>query len=102
MTHLRFTAPATLELRAAADYYDSQSPGLGSRFTQSVAELCLMILDQPLAGSEVAPSIRRRLVRRYPYAVLYAIESEDVLVLALAHHRRRPGYWRQEGDPGRE
>lgn len=68
-------------------------PRLGREFLAEVTRTCGLIAENPKAGSRLAPRIRRRLVRRFPYPVIYAEFSDTVLILAIAHQRRRPGYW---------
>jgi len=94
MSRFRFLPEASEELRAAAEYYDAQSVGLGRELVIQVRRLCRMIAESPKVGRSVRPELRRRLVRRFPYSVLYSIENDEVLIVAVAHHRRAPGYWR--------
>jgi plasmid stabilization system protein ParE len=58
-----------------------------------IEEALAAILDQPLAGKVIHADVRRRLVRKFPYAVLYRITDEGVRVLAIMNLHRRPGYW---------
>ena len=51
------------------------------------------VAEAPAAGFEVRPAVRRRIVRRFPYSILYTLEGDEVVVLAVAHQSRRPGYW---------
>jgi len=89
----RLIAEAQRELRTGVSFYERQYPGLGKDFVLEVRRLCRRIVETPLLGTEIRSGVRRRLVRRFPYAVLYAIENSEILVLAIAHQRRRPGYW---------
>ena len=93
MAGYRLLAEATRELEAAVSFYDSIYPALGRDFTLEVQALCQRIAESPLAGVEVRPEVHRRILRRFPYSVLYVIEDAEVIVLAVAHQRRRPGYW---------
>lgn len=95
MPRYRLLSEATRELEAAVAFYDSEHLGLGRDFALEVQRLCDRIAESPLAGVEVRPDIRRRTLRRFPYSILYAVESEEVLVIAVAHQSRRPGYWEQ-------
>lgn len=90
---LEFLLEAEEELVAAAEFYASAMPRLGREFLAEVTRTCGLIAENPTAGSRLAPRIRRRLVRRFPYSVIYAEFSDTVLILAVAHQRRRPGYW---------
>lgn len=92
-TKYRLTSEATNELTAAVAFYDEQYPGLGRDFAVEVRRLCRIIASSPTAGVEVRPGIRRRILRRFPYLILYAHEADVVIVIAVAHQSRRPGYW---------
>jgi toxin ParE1/3/4 len=91
----RFAAPARREFLLQVAYYDTKEPGLGSRFTAAVEEATLRALAFPLTGSRASNSTRRVFVRDFPFAVVYREEGEGIVVLAIAHHARRPEYWRQ-------
>jgi len=93
MTRVRFLLEAEEELAAAAVFYDDTSPGLGGEFLAEIQRTCRLIASDPESGRELSAVIRRRLVRRFPYAVLYSRDGDNILVVAVAHQRRRPGYW---------
>ena len=84
---------AERELNEAAQYYDSESPGLGAAFLHEVQRCIGDILEHPEAGSVLVGAIRRRLIRRFPYAVLYSIKLAGIRILAIMNLRRRPMYW---------
>ena len=89
-----FNLLAERELNDAAQYYELESPGLGAAFLTEVENCCDAILAHPEAGHSVLGSIRRRLVRRFPYAVIYTIRRPNVIrVLAVMNLKRRPAYW---------
>ena len=93
MAGYRLLSEARRELEAAVSFYDSVYPELGRDFALEVRALCQRIAESPLSGVEVRPEIRRRILRRFPYAVLYVIEHDEVIIVAVAHQRRCPGYW---------
>jgi len=70
MAGYRLLSEAQRELEAAVSFYDSIYPALGRDFALEVQALCQRIAESPLAGVEVRPEIRRRILRRLPYAVL--------------------------------
>lgn len=94
MASYRFLTEARNELASAVEYYDNLFPDLGQDLAHEAQRLCLLIIKAPLAGPEVRPGIRRRLLRRFPYAILYSRDSTGILVIAVSHQRRRPTYWR--------
>jgi hypothetical protein len=90
---LRFLRIAALELDQAVQWYESRSPDLGVAFRIEVNSAVALIIRFPEAWP-VADGVRRCHVRRFPYALIYTIDGNDILVLAVAHLSRRPGYWR--------
>lgn len=88
---------ADRELEDAADYYDRESPGLGSVFIDEVERAYSRIRSAPLAVEEVDPGIRKLVLARFPYNLIYEVEGATALVLAIAHQRKRPYYWRSRG-----
>ena len=84
---------AERELNDAAQYYERESPGLGAAFLAEAQRCCDSILEYPDSGQVASGTIRRRLLRRFPYAVLYTIRPDEVRILAVMNLRRRPGYW---------
>ena len=84
---------AEQELNDAAQYYELESPGLGVAFLTEVERCCLSISEHPEAGQVTVGSVRRRLVARFPYAVLYTNRQHVIRVLAIMNLKRRPAYW---------
>lgn len=91
--NVSFHPLAEQELNDAARYYDLESSGLGAAFLAETQRCCDAIIEYPEAGQIARRTIRRRLLRRFPYAVLYTIRPDVVRVLALMNLRRRPAYW---------
>jgi plasmid stabilization system protein ParE len=85
---------AQAELNEAAAYYEAARPGLGEAFLSEVQRAIGALAATPLAGVEVDRRIRWWLVRRFPYSVLYRVRDDHIRVLAIAHQKRRPLYWR--------
>lgn len=99
MSRLRVSAAAEEELQAAVAWYEEQRPGLGKEFFAEVGRVLSLILRNPAMGSPV-PRVRaeygtRRVpLRRFPYFVMYRKREDAIYVVAFAHARRKPGYWR--------
>lgn len=93
MTPVRYHRAAQDEVFQEIEYLESQAPGLGRRLLRELRRIEGLIAAFPEAAEEVRPGIRRRPLRQFRYSVLYASEPDFVLILALAHHRRRPDYW---------
>lgn len=93
MKRLSVLAPAEREMIDAALYYDAQASGLGNDFLNEIDTAIKRILDFPDASPVAEREIRRHLVGRFPYAVLYRQDSEEIVILAIMHMRRHPNYW---------
>ena len=94
---LEFHPEAAAEFDAALRYYGERREGLAASFLAAVRAATDLAAATPLAGHAFSAGARRLLVPGFPYAVLYAVEPDVVFVLAVAHTRRRPGYWRGRG-----
>jgi plasmid stabilization system protein ParE len=80
-------------MTAAAEYYQTQSMGLGEEFLFEVERSIAAIASHPKAAPKVKKEIRRRLLKRFPFGILYVATVDEIVVLAIMHLRRRPGYW---------
>lgn len=89
----RFLRPAELEMLDAARYYESQAPGLGSDFLNKIDSAVHDIETHPERCPVVSQKVRCRLVHRFPYALLYRVDPDEIVILATMHLHRRPGYW---------
>jgi len=83
------------DLIAAAVYYESRETGLGEEFLRELSRSFDRIREHPFSYSVIFDEYRRCLMTRFPYGVVYRIEEKRVLVFAVGHLRRRPGYWRE-------
>lgn len=86
---------ALAEYEKAAHYYAKQQEGLDLRFIQRVEESIRAIGSTPFHSPKVDEDVRRHLVRGFPFAVFFTIEPDFILVLAVAHCSRSPGYWKR-------
>ena len=96
---VRFSAEAVAELEAAATWYENQLPGLGAALVAAIDAALSRVADWPRSGAPVATvasdlDVRRVPVARFPYNLPYIVIGDAVVVLAVAHDRRRPGYWK--------
>ncbi|HBG92171.1 MAG: plasmid stabilization protein [Nitrospirae bacterium GWF2_44_13] len=90
---VRFLKPAQHEVDDAVAWYDSQSRDLGTRFLDDLDRTIRRIITFPLSCAEIEPDIRRCLLTRFPYGVIYGIDSDAIVVIAVAHLHREPQYW---------
>ena len=93
MKRVTFHEEADAEAVEAARYYVGRVTGLGLSFLLDVEGTVEQVRSNPEAFQLVSDEVRHKLLRRSPYSVLYAIEPDRIRVLAVAHQRRRPGYW---------
>ena len=92
---VEFHPAAAEEFLAAVEYYRTALPELGERFYQAVRHATDLAAAHPEAGSPRGTSgVRRLVLVGFPYDLVYWERAEMVEVIALAHHRRRPNYWR--------
>ena len=97
MKRLVVTPAAQLELRAAANWYSEREAGLGEELVIEVDRTLTTMLAAPQRNPSwrVGQPYRKAFVHRFPYVVFYLETADDVRVLAIAHRKRRPGYWLQ-------
>jgi toxin ParE1/3/4 len=93
MKRARFLAPARREFLAEVAYYHMQEPGLGARFTAAAETAAATALAFPVSGAPASKNTRRVFVRGFPFSIVYRPESDGILIVAVAHHSRRPEYW---------
>ena len=93
MKTIRLLRPAQRELDEAIAYYESQLPGLGRAFLKEFLSGTARIQFFPEAWHPFSKNTRRCLLRRFPYGVIYSIEPAEILIIAVAHLHRKPGYW---------
>ena len=89
-----FHPEADAELEDASLFYESRMTGLGKSFAAEVERTISLIRQFPDAGSPIGLARRRVLISCFPYFVIYRRDPDSVVILAVAHQRRRPGYWR--------
>ena len=91
---VRFLEVAQRELDEAIAYYNSQVPGLGDAYLVESVATIERIRRFPEAWQPLGEQVRRCRLRRFPYGLIYTVDEGDILVVAVAHTHRRPGYWR--------
>lgn len=88
------------ELREAARWYEDQEAGLGDRLADEVAVGVASVRAWPNVAQlyrdhQRVPAIRRKGIEVFPYGIIYFVRDDEVIVVAYAHEKRRPGYWRE-------
>lgn len=70
-------------------------PGLGEALLDDVERAIETICEAPRIGASLGRGFRRLLLRRFPISVVYVDRDDEIVIVAIAHQRRRPGYWRE-------
>lgn len=91
----RILRPAVIELREAANYYEGEAAGLGLEFMTEIRSAIRRILAHPEAWAALDDKFRRCRTGRFPYGIIYTIESDSVLIVAVMHLHREPDSWRK-------
>ena len=89
----RFLPQARAELFDGISYYAAIRPELGLRFEQAISEAIGIAVAYPERGAPRSKSTRRVLVKRFPFGVIYRASETGVLIVAVAHQRKKPEYW---------
>lgn len=93
MKPIEFHPEALAELDAAIDFYEKRVPGLGIDFRKEVELATQQIQANPLRWMYYSKRTRRFLIRRFSHLVIFFEQAEKILIVAIAHGSRRPGYW---------
>jgi hypothetical protein len=89
-----FHPEAKDEFNEAIEYYEDCESGLGYDFSIEVHAAKQNIVNYPTAWPIVEEDVRRCLVNRFPYGIIYSIERGEIFILAVMHLRRHPDYWK--------
>jgi plasmid stabilization system protein ParE len=93
VTPIRYHEAAEAELLDEIGYLELRAKGLGQRFFAEIRRAENIIAQFPESGEEIRPGIRKTMVRKFRHSLIYAIEKDGLLILAVAHQSRRAGYW---------
>lgn len=88
-----FSPEAREELLEAIEYYESESPGLGAAFLSTVQEGLDQLLEFPESAPILYGRVRRKVLNRFPYNLLYSLRAQEIRILAVMNQKRRPFYW---------
>ncbi len=85
---------AELEMDESHSWYEEQQPGLGDRFVDAIRECLYQVQDNPARYRVIRGKYRRVLAKSFPYGVIYLVLPAKIVVIAVMHQSRRPGYWK--------
>jgi toxin ParE1/3/4 len=94
MTQVVFLQEAEQELNEAIAFYEQKSSGLGLDFLGEVQETIRYIQNFPEGSERQKDGTRRHLIKRFPFILVYLIRKNTIWIVAVAHCKRRPNYWR--------
>ena len=90
---LIFRPEAEAELREAFEWYESRVQGLGAEFLLAIDATLASIVRNPLQHPLVHKTVRRALLRRFPYEIFFVLGEHDIVILAVFHAKRNPKRW---------
>jgi len=90
---IEFLEAAQTELDQAFEWYESQQKGLGVQFLNELDAAVRRMITYPKSYFLIGKEVRRCLVKRFPYGILYGIDADKIIVVAVAHLHRKPDYW---------
>lgn len=93
MTSVRFSLEARHELRSQVVYYETAKSGLGRRFLTEIRQGVKDIARYPSLGQPFKQQTRRVFAKTFPFSIVYIQKPSEVIIIAIAHVRRKPGYW---------
>ena len=85
---------AHADLRGAYDWYFERNLAAAASFLGEIEAALATISDNPLMWPSYIEGTRRCVLRRFPFSIVYRVKDSSILIVAFAHGRRRPGYWR--------
>ncbi len=91
---VKFVAAAQQEFLAEVAYFERIESGLGARFRIAVEAATALIVMLPNAGAPWKYGMRRVFPKNFPFSIIYRVEKDAIVIFAVAHFRRKPGYWR--------
>ena len=90
---IRFLSLANQEVDDAVQWYEEQEEELSRAFLDELDRVVRLVKIYPLMAKAIEPEIRRFLFTRFPYSLIYGIDQETIVVIAVAHQHREPRYW---------
>jgi plasmid stabilization system protein ParE len=90
---VRFHPEARVEFRQSAIWYKERSPQAAASFRATVSEAVLTIRDVPQRYATYLYGTRRYILRNFPFSIIY-LDRDSIEIVAIAHHKRKPGYWK--------
>jgi toxin ParE2 len=96
---LRIHSQAELEIEEAFEWYRRENPRIADQFLSEIGLSIKRILSNPKLYPPYTENTRRRVLGSFPYSVVYVMNEETILIVSVAHARRREGYWSKRMRP---
>lgn len=93
MTPVRYHEAAEEELLHEIGYLELRANGLGRRFFAEIERVEKLISQFPESAEEIRPNVRKCTLQKFRYSLIYSHDNDGLIILAIAHHSRRPNYW---------
>ena len=90
---VKYHPEAKIEIQEAIKWYDRKADGLGLEFVFEVRQAETTILQDPEVWPFYVYETRRFLLKRFPFAIVYLVSRSEIQIIAVAHCKRKPGYW---------
>jgi toxin ParE1/3/4 len=91
-----FHPEALSEFLSSVSYYQAKAHGLGESFADYIQGAIDQIRKNPVIGSNYEAGTRKIVLRRFPFSIVYdESNSAEIIIVAIIHHRRKPGYWKE-------
>ena len=91
--NVRFLTLAQQEVDEAVVWFEERAEGKGIDFLDELDRVVRLVKAYPFASTQIEPEIRRCLFARFPYSLVYGLDRDTIVVIAVAHSHRAPGYW---------
>lgn len=92
--NIRYLPDAQGELIDSVAYYHERNPVAARRFAEAIRQEERHLVEQPLSVARIMGEFRSWRIPRFPYSMIFRVIGQEVIVIAIAHHSRRPGYWK--------
>ncbi len=91
--HVEVSSSASEDLRSAVAYYAERGSTLAAAFLNEFDRGCTLISESPKIGSPIGDGNRKLVLQRFPFSVIYRVETDRVFIFAVSHQRRHPTFW---------
>lgn len=91
--NIRYLELAKFEFHDAISYYKKEQIGLGKIFSDNIKTAISRIKSLPNLYPFIKKEVRKCTLHKFPYNILYVIEENEIVIVAIAHHHRKPDYW---------